>query len=147
MTNQNKAMQKDLYEFIVCELKAYKMNKAVYESLLIENEIVISAQVISDMPRSNTNKFSSITENQALNHPPSHVLKLEIMRVENWLKALHDDERYMIESFYINNKTYNSIISGWRVEQSIEFWKRKRISAINKIFEIEKCSIEKRMAV
>ena len=98
MTNQNKAMQKDLYEFIVCELKAYKMNKAVYESLLIENEIVISAQVISDMPRSVTNKFSSITENQALNHPPSHRLKLEIMRVENWLKALHDEEKYMIEN-------------------------------------------------
>ena len=139
--------QRDRYEFIVDELKGYKMNVAVYESLLIENEICISTQVISDMPRSVTNKFSSVTENMALNHPPSHKLRLEIMRVENWLKALHDDERYMIESFYIHNKTYNSIIAGWRIDQSIDFWKRKRISAINKIYNIEKISMEKRQAV
>lgn len=140
-------MRKDMYEFIVDELKAYKMNVAVYESLLIENEICVSAQVISDMPRSSTNKFSSVTENMALNHLPSHKLRLEIMRVENWLRALHDDERYMIESFYINNKTYNTIINGWRIDQSIDFWKRKRISAINKIYNIEKISMEKRQAV
>ena len=129
-------MQKDLYEFIIKELKAYKMNKAVLETLHNETSLGVSAQQLSQVPRSVTNKFSSMTENQAFAQAPDTEIKRDIKRVEIWLECLKDEERYMIENFYVYDRTYNTIIVRWKMEFSREFWKKTRISGLNRIAEI-----------
>ena len=71
-------MQKDLYEFIIKALTDYKMNIVVHSLSKNECMLGISAQHLSEVPRSVTNKFSSMTENQALNPTPIDALKNEI---------------------------------------------------------------------
>ena len=129
-------MQKQLYEFIIKELKAYKMNKAVIETLHNECMIGISAQQLSEVPRSITNKFSSMTENQAFGQTPDMELRRDIKRVDIWLECLCDEERYMVENFYIHGRTYNTIINNFRIDHSIDFWRKKRISGLNNICDI-----------
>jgi len=54
-------MFKDLELFIIQEIKDYKENREILVQLSLEEENVsISASLISDMPRSITNKFYSI---------------------------------------------------------------------------------------
>jgi hypothetical protein len=132
-------MQKDLYEFIIKELKAYKMNKAVLETLHNETSLGVSAQQLSEVPRSVTNKFSSMTENQAFGQTPDMEIRRDMKRVEIWLELISDEERYMISNFYIEGRTYKTIISNWRAEYTVRYWRRKRIQALQKVCE----SIEK----
>lgn len=140
-------MKKDVYEFIINELKAYKMNKATLETIKNECLLGISAQQISDMPRNVTNKFSSMTENQAFNMQAYNELEKDIKRVEIWLNCLHDEERHMIEGFYIHDRTYNTIIQQWKTFYSKEFWKKKKVSGLNKIYCLIDCSFNERLSL
>lgn len=126
-------MQKDLYEFIIKSLNDYKMNIVVHALSKNDCMLGISAQHLSEVPRSVTNKFSSMTENQALNPTPIDALKNEIDMVDKWLYLLDDEEKYMIENFYIYSRKYNTIIHNWRTEYHINYWKKKRIDGLNKI--------------
>ena len=132
-------MQKELYEFIIKELKAYKMNKAVLETLQNETGLGVSAQQLSQVPRSVTNKFSSMTENQAFGQAPDIEIRRDMKRVEIWLELISDEERYMVNNFYIEGRTYKTIIQNWHADFTVRYWRRKRIQALGKICE----SIEK----
>jgi ArpU family phage transcriptional regulator len=132
-------LKKDIFGFIVAELEAYKRNRAVYKALLIENNISIPAQVLSDMPRSQTNKFNSSTENQALSNR-LYQLEREISRVENWMTSLNPEEKFVIEKFYMDNQTYPTISNNWRhrggLIYSESFWKNRRRQALCKIYDV-----------
>lgn len=128
---------KALIEFIVKELKEYKLNKATYELILNENGIAITAQTLSEVPRSVTNKFSSMTENQAFNNKDASELFKDFKRVDIWLNTLDDEERFAVENFYIKNRGYNIISHLWSKETGViytnKYWKRKNKKALCKI--------------
>ncbi len=137
-------MNRDVADYVVGELKQFRRNKAILEGLMIENDISIPAQLLSDMPRSITNKFSSATENMALSNR-LYGLDTEVKRFENWLKGITDEQRFVVERFYMDNQTYIAISNNWSVEKegmifSEITWKNRRKSGLRKICEIfEKC--------
>ena len=136
-------MKKELYEFIINELKAYKMNKSILENIHNECCLGISAQKLSDMPRSVTNKFSSITENQAFNNKAFMELNQDIRRVEIWLYYLNDEERHVIEGLYIHNRSYNTLSNSWKIYYSRDSWSKKKNIALNKIKDLIEMTIQK----
>lgn len=132
-------INRKIIDYIICELKAYKRNNAIYQSI-VNDCVGLSACVISDIPRTVTNKFSSTTENNALYNKDAVSLEREIKRIDIWLNCLDDEERFVVENIYINNRSYNTVIGRWHKEHNIIYserrWKNKRRSAIKKIYEI-----------
>lgn len=131
---------KTIEEVVIQELTEYKLNKATYELMQNDSGISISAQVIPEVPRSVTNKFTSATENQAFNRKDSDELERDIKRVDIWLTYLEDEEEFAIRNFYIHNKSYNTISFRWHRQggliYSSIFWKRKRKEALHKIIDL-----------
>lgn len=129
----------DIIGYIIGELKAYKRNKAIYQTILLQAPS-IQAQVLSDIPRSVTNKFSSSTENQALFNQDHAQLEKEIKQVEIWLGYLQEEERFVIEQFFMENRSYATISHRWSQKGypifSGKFWKRKSKIALSKIASI-----------
>lgn len=132
-------MTKELINFVIDELKNYKLNKAIFNSIILENNIEISAITISDIYYSKTNKFNSITENLALNNKLEQ-LEREIKRVENWLNILNEKELFIIKNFYIENKSYNIISHNWLIHYkyyySIQSLKKLRKNSLFKICNV-----------
>ena len=137
-------MKKDVYEFIISELRKYKFSKASLNVLDNDDNLGVSAQRLSQVPPSVTNKFSSTTENQAFNRDSYFELTNDTRRVENWLNSLHDEERFMLENFYIHNRTYNTIINNWKMYYSRHFWKKRRVSALDKIYVLVELESQKK---
>jgi ArpU family phage transcriptional regulator len=132
-------MRKDAIIYVEGELKAYKRNKSIYQGMLLENNISISAQFLSDMPKSVTNKFSSMTENQALSNR-LYELEKDIRRVDSWIEHLLDEERFVVNNHYMENRSYNVIAHRWNTLgnplYSAEYWKIKRKKALHSICQI-----------
>lgn len=97
----------------------------------IEGE-ALPAPTLSHIPRSETNKFHSKTENVAENYDPVHMNKVDILQlridkanmerqieplrrevetVERLLIALNDKERYVIEMYYFRQYRINEIVN------------------------------------
>lgn len=111
-------------EFVDLEqqLKLHGANDIETADMVIEG-LSMSASVITDMPKSVTNKFSSVTENAAMNYlrylkaspleikainamltekaEQIHRYNKQIRLIDNILLCLTDTERFVIESVYI----------------------------------------------
>lgn len=129
-------MTTDLLPFVIQELKDYKTNKEILEQLQLE-DVSISAAALSDMPKSITNKFSSVTENMALWKQDEQQVLKSIKRVESWLRLLNYIERFVITGFYIEEYSYLKIIREWKQHDDIyyseRFWRHKKKQSLHKI--------------
>jgi ArpU family phage transcriptional regulator len=136
-------MEKEVISYVETELMAYKKNKSIYSGMALENNISISAQFLSDMPRSVTNRFHSVTENQALANR-LYDLEKDIRRVDGWLEHLLEEERFVINNHYMEKRSYNVIAHKWNTLgnpiYSPMYWKTKRKNALHSICQIFKNS-------
>ena len=147
-------------------LEKYKSNRSQLELLECkmqrkENEIqlldpsYISAVQYSDMPKSKTNKFSSVVENTVieteLNKEEANRLKgelwdmasehfdlkLKVKEVNALLEGLTEEERFVIEQFYINDVTWRIVAERYCKEFGIYIsktpLKNKRDNAFEKM--------------
>lgn len=131
-------LRQDLLDFIVQQLREYKINKEIIEHLQNE-DISIEAVALSEMPKSVTNKFHSVTENIALWKREEAEVSKSIKRVESWLRLLNYIEEYVVFNFYIEEWTYNKIVEEWKRKEGIyysdRFWKFKKKDALKKIHD------------
>lgn len=131
--------KKEILTFIENELKNYKKNISVLNSIILENDIELPSTALKEVYYSRTNKFSSITENMALNNKLEELEK-EIKRVENWLNRLNERESFVIKNIYLENKSYNSIAQNWHLANnyylSITTLKRIKNTALDKIYVV-----------
>ena len=140
-------MQMQLKDFVIQELKEYKINKEILTHLENE-EIGIEATTISETPHSITNKFSSITETMAFWSKDSYLIEKSVKRVESWLRLLNDIERFVITRFFLEEYTYRRITEAWHKQEgdyySHDFWKLRKKQALNRIVDFyEKFYIKK----
>jgi ArpU family phage transcriptional regulator len=128
-----------IIEFVEKELAGYRKNKSIYESIKNENNISLSASMISDIPKTITNKFSSMTENQAIINRLGDLEK-EIRRVDIWINSLQDEEKFVVTNIYLEGKSYHVLANKWNLSGnpyfSVSYWKKKRKYAIKYICEI-----------
>lgn len=150
------------------KLREYKSNLSKLrliecEETRLQNELqlvepsYISGTAYSDMPKSQTNKFSSITENGAIELEQAKTTKVQLktdltllrwdkreyQRNVDYVSALLDglttEERFVIESFYFDKLTWPMIADRYRKEfgvyKSIRPLKYKRDDALKKLSE------------
>lgn len=138
-----------------------KLHLIECEMQRIENDIqlidpsYISAVSYSDMPKSRTNKFSSVVENSVLetekNREEADRLKAELWQmakdriilqckteyVQALLEGLTEEERFVVEQFYINDVTWRIVAERYRKEFGIYIsrtpLKNKRDNAFEKM--------------
>jgi ArpU family phage transcriptional regulator len=131
-------------KIIIEMLENYNRHKIVLEELEREGIIGISAQVLSETPRSVTNKFHSITETLALWSPEKDELMRSIAIVDTWLNNIPYLYKFILTQIYIQRNSYYIISSIWKKEhdviQSDRFWKYKRKEAISYIADAYKKS-------
>lgn len=140
------------YAFVLESVKKLEKQLHLHESGNIETKdesiegLSIQSPTLSDIPKSETNKFTSTTESVAINYlhylQPS-VLEIkaikaiiaekqtvleqladEIKIVDNLLISLTDQERFVIEHLYIKGLTYKQTILNYNktFEQSSIYW-------------------------
>ncbi len=124
---------------VINTLRDYKRLIAIHESLINDYEGVLQAQTISDMPTGNS--LSNPTEKAILKLDRGlEELKREIRRVQIWLNYLSEEERFIVEQIYIEERFINIASNKWcsmgREYHSNWYWKSKKKDAINKIIEI-----------
>jgi exo-beta-1,3-glucanase (GH17 family) len=126
-------------EQIVETLKNYKRVVAIYESLQNEYEGVIQAQVISDMPKAHGVHSQVESAYTKLEYELKELQK-EIKRVQIWLNYLTEEERFIVEQIYIEERYYAIAGNKWcgmgREYHSESYWKRKKKDGIRKIYGI-----------
>jgi ArpU family phage transcriptional regulator len=135
---------KTLSEFLIQELQNYKRMKGILG--ILTDDIGVQAQCLSDMPHSQTNKFSSVVENTAFQHQRNKKeLKKDIKRIDICLSALFEDECFVIRQFYVENQTYNTISERWHNQTKRfygkDYWISKRKKALKKMCETLNCII------
>lgn len=87
------------------------INEEILESMCLP------ISVMSDMPKSVTNRINSITENVALNYNQNlteatkeiHKLNRDIEKVEIALKRLKDIDRFLINKKWIEDLSWNEV--------------------------------------
>jgi hypothetical protein len=129
-------------------LALYK-NEYLYSRATIE-EICLAAPVISDIPKSVTNKFSSVTENAAIEYPERikelckmiNSISWEIADTSDLMKFLPEDEKFIVELKYLDDRenTWKEIIEKYDkkfdISISLETVKRKKNLALEKIHDM-----------
>ena len=122
---------------------------------------VMKAPVLSDIPKSVTNKFSSSTENTALNYNTVYENKVDVLQlkidkanmerqiaplrrevetVERLLISLNDKEKFVVEMRYIrdysNNETVMRFASkfGYGSKGTIENIEKEALAKMEKIY-------------
>lgn len=146
------------YEQALLEILKFSKQKKLNENGKIESDIEIiagmslSTPILSSIPKSITNKYSSITENVALNYlqflEPSSLEIAEIEKkiseqkkiltysferinlIEQMFLQLNEQEKFIIENIYINCYSLNKTLSMFNKEYpdfSIETYRAIRI--------------------
>lgn len=129
---------------VIQTLKSHKKIIALYESLLNEYDGFLNAQQISDMPKGSS--VSSPIENAThkLNAELKELNK-EIRKVNIWLKYLTQEERFVIEQLYFEQRFINQIINRWTSQgyeyHGFTYWKTKHREAIKKITDLRPDSV------
>jgi hypothetical protein len=126
-------------EEIVETLKSYKRLIAIRDSLINNYDGVLQAQVLSDMPKGNSTHSQVESASNKLESEIKELEK-EITRVSIWLNSLNEEERFIIEQIYIEERFINMASNKWcsmgREYHSITYWKDRKRQAINKIVDI-----------
>ena len=121
---------------IISTLKDYKRLIAIHESLLNDYEGVLHAQVLTDMPRAHGVHSATESAMNKLGHEVNEIKK-EIKRVQIWLNYLNEEERFVIEHIYFEERFINHIINKWcnlgKEYHGSTYWKNKHRDAIRKI--------------
>lgn len=129
---------------VINTLKQYKRLIAIRDSLLNNYEGVLQAQKLTDMPR------GSGTSNQVeskINQFQCEIKEIEreITRVSIWLNSLNEEERFIIEQIYIEERFVNMASNKWcsmgKEYHSRSYWNDRKRQAINKIVDITTKSI------
>ena len=125
---------------VIETLKGYKRLIAIHESLLNDYEGVLQAQVITDMPRANG--VHSQTESAMLKlDREMKEIKKDIKRVNIWLNYLNEEERFVVEQIYFEERFINHIINKWcnmgKEYHGSTYWKNKHREAIRKITQLK----------
>ena len=126
-------------EEVIETLRNYKRVIAIRNSLLNNYEGVLQAQQITDMPRQSGVHSQVESAGNKLQHEIRE-LEREITKVSIWLDYLNEEERFIVEQIYIEERFINLASNKWcsmgREYHSNWYWKKKKKEAINKIIEI-----------
>ena len=126
-------------EEVIETLRNYKRVIAIRNSLLNNYEGVLQAQQITDMPRTNGVHSQVESAGNKLQHEIRE-LEREITKVSIWLDYLTEEERFIIEQTYIEERYINMASNKWcsmgKEYHSQTYWKDKKRQAINKIVDI-----------
>jgi hypothetical protein len=137
-------------QVIISLLKLHKKNIALYQSLLnnFDDEVSIKAQSLTNMPKGSSG-FNSVVENHVVknkklqNDTELKDLYKQIKKVNIWLDYLTDEQKFVVEQIYFEERTYSIISHRWGSRgnpiYSSGYWKTKRREAIKKISEL--CTI------
>lgn len=121
--------------------------------------LCMNASVISDMPKSITNKFHSKTETAAMNYREEYIHSndfdvieikgnieqikkdieqdiIEVERVEAMLTSLNYQERFIVEQYYIHGLK-------WPYVENFYYEKFKEHRHINRLMEIRDSALQK----
>ena len=124
---------------VISTLKNYKRLIAIHESLLNDYDCCLQAQVLTDMPRANGVHSATESAMTKLNYELKE-LKKEITRVGIWLNYLNEEERFVIEQIYFEDRFINHIINKWcnmgKEYHGSTYWKNKHREAIRKITQL-----------
>ena len=138
-----------------------KLHLIECEMQRIENDIqlidpsYISAVSYSDMPKSRTNKFSSVVENSVLEAEKNReevdrlkadlwqlakdriILQIKVEYVKALLEALTEEELFVIQRYYLDGLAWHMVAEKYRKEYGIyktpKTMKYKRYEAIKKM--------------
>lgn len=131
---------------VINTLKEYKRMVAIRDSMLNNYDVVLQAQKLTDMPRGSgvSNQVESkINQYQA----EIKEIEREITRVSIWLNSLNEEERFIIEQIYIEERFINIASNKWcsmgKEYHSRSYWNDRKRQAINKIVDICNNSIIK----
>ena len=126
-------------EEVISTLKDYKRMVAIHEGLLNDYDGILQAQVLSDMPKGNGIHSQTETAMLKLEYEIKE-LKKEIKRVQIWLNYLNEEERFVVEQIYFEDRFINHIINKWcnmgKEYHGSTYWKNKNREAIRKITQL-----------
>jgi hypothetical protein len=125
--------------FLENELMNYKRMQGIVKGVDIEG-IGVQAQVLSGMPHTITNKFSSVVEVQAFNRNELKELKKDINRIKNCLSILKQDILlFSVTELIINGhslpvtiKKYKQITGDYYSEGYFKYNKNKALQIMTK---------------
>ena len=124
---------------VISTLKNYKRLIAIRDSLLNDYEGVIQAQKLTDMPRGNGVHSQVESAANKLNYEIKE-LEREITRVSIWLEYLNEEERFIIEQIYIEERFISLASNKWcnlgKEYHGNSYWKNKHRLAIKKIINL-----------
>ena len=123
-------------ESVINTLKEYKRLVAIHEGLLNDYDGVLQAQVLSDLPKGNGVRSQTEIASEKIKYEIRE-LEREIKRVSIWLNYLNDEERFVIEQIYFEERFINHIINKWcnagREYHGSTYWKNKHREALKKL--------------